>query len=155
MRSNHRARVFWTHLSSDRGWFVQRRMSRTSGWWAKSSRWTAVCLCSRSGLGSVCFVRQWLVRVVVGARKDFLKFVTARVRLPSGGLKALSRKVTSSPLVLSAQASKPSSLIGAWGCVQIEIRRSTADATCVPHGHTCALALDLPAYGSQVSLLPT
>jgi hypothetical protein len=27
------------------------------------------------------------------ARKDFLKFVTARVRLPSGGLRALSRKV--------------------------------------------------------------
>ena len=24
----------------------------------------------------------------------------------------------------------------------------------MPHGHTCALALDLPAYGSQVSLLP-
>jgi hypothetical protein len=27
------------------------------------------------------------------ARKAFLKFVTARVRLPSGGLRALSRKV--------------------------------------------------------------
>ena len=90
---------------------------------------------------------------MAGARKDFLKFVTARVRLPSGGLKALSRKVASSPT--ACHASKLSFLIGAWGCVQIEIRRSTADVTCVPHGHTCALALDLPAYGSQVSLLPT
>ena len=75
-------------------------MSRTSGWWAKSSRWTAVRFLPLSCLGLLCFVRQWLVRVVVGARKDFLKFVTARVRLPSGGLKALSRKVAPSPLVL-------------------------------------------------------
>ena len=75
-------------------------MSRTSGWWAKSSRWTAVRLFSLSSLALLCFVRQWLVRVVAGARKDFLKFVTARVRLPSGGLKALSRKVASSPLAL-------------------------------------------------------
>lgn len=60
------------------------------------------------------------------ARKDFLKFVTARVRLPSGGLRALSRKV--------------------------EIRRSAADVSTVPHGHTCALALDLPVYTSQTEL---
>ena len=92
---------------------MQRRMSRTSGWWAKSSRWTAVRLLSLSSLALLCFVRQWLVRVVAGARKDFLKFVTARVRLPSGGLKALSRKVTSSPA--ACHASKLSFLSGCLG----------------------------------------
>ena len=34
----------------------------------------------------------------------------------------------------------------------MEIRRSAADVRTVPHGHTCALALDLPAYTSQTEL---
>lgn len=36
--------------------------------------------------------------------------------------------------------------------LQVEIRRSAADVSTVPHGHTCALALDLPAYTSQTEL---
>lgn len=95
---------------------------------------------------------QWLLLEVVSmgpsARKDFLKFVTARVRLPSGGLRALSRKVRparASHVLLATSRLTAMTL-------QVEIRRSAADVRTVPHGHTCALALDLPAYTSQTEL---
>ena len=90
------------------------------------------------------------------ARKDFLKFVTARVRLPSGGLRALSRKVCAAAACISCVASTTPSLLGLYRLtvltLQVEIRRSAADVSTVPHGHTCALALDLPAYSSQTEL---
>jgi hypothetical protein len=60
-----------------------------------------------------------------GTRRAFLKFVAARVRLPSGGLRALPRKIT----------------VNRQGRVES-----------LPHGHTCSLSLDLPPYGSPAEL---
>ena len=54
-------------------------------------------------------------------RRCFLKFVAARVRLPSGGLAALPYK--------------------------IKVNRQ-GRVTSLPHGHTCSLSLDLPPYSS-------
>jgi hypothetical protein len=61
---------------------------------------SCVALCTQipgEGYTSTDQPYQWLLLEVVSmgasARKDFLKFVTARVRLPSGGLRALTRKV--------------------------------------------------------------
>ena len=84
------------------------------------------------------------------SRKDFLKFVTARVRLPSGGLRALSRKVrvAAAPALCAVSLT---TVVAPLGTGQIEIRRGQ-DIACVPHGHTCALSLDLPPYRTQTEL---
>eukprot|EP01050_Picozoa_sp_SAG11_P013230 SAG11_NODE_1532_length_4732_cov_4.721563_6_plen_144_part_00 len=58
-------------------------------------------------------------------RRNFLKFVAARVRLPSGGLRALPSK--------------------------IRVNRQ-GKITALPHGHTCSLSLDLPPYTSAAEL---
>ena len=107
---------------------------------------------------------QWLLveleTMSAPARKDFLKFVTARVRLPSGGLRALSRKVIDYLTQFSYAFDEPDSCasnshenshFSLLSCSQIEIRRSP-DVSCVPHGHTCSMALDLPPYRTQTEL---
>ena len=59
------------------------------------------------------------------SEQAFLKFVAARLRLPSGGLRALSAKIH------IKRVGKPES---------------------VPHAHTCSLTLDLPPYTSRAQL---
>jgi hypothetical protein len=71
------------------------------------------------------------------SRKAFLKFVTARVRLPAGGLRALGRKIE----VRRLRSEVPAADGGA---------SPRPAALPLPPGHTCSLALDLPPYASQV-----
>eukprot|EP01045_Picozoa_sp_COSAG04_P004472 COSAG04_NODE_194_length_20815_cov_4.321591_16_plen_456_part_00 len=84
---------------------------------------------------------RWLLEFLseMGAadRAAFLQFVTARPRLPAGGLRALP-----SPIRVQQPAATSASEGGG---------ASAADAL-LPTAHTCSLTLDLPAFASAEAL---
>ena len=84
---------------------------------------------------------RWLLEFLseMGAadRAAFLQFVTARPRLPAGGLRALP-----SPITVQQPAATGASEGGG----------TSATEALLPTAHTCSLTLDLPAFASAEAL---